>query len=347
MTQTLIARFAVRWILFLFAIAFLFAIPLAAWPAGDASPSEHTPPQEVDLVTYRAQLQAWHGELTQAVSQPSEISRLRATLPKSLVVRVGEVRLKVSNEWIDAGLAQMQSNPKSAANVARELERRLSDMEAATTVPGERGEASAAEAGAKLNKIFERREFRGMNGPSEWELLWRRIGKWIFTHLAELLRPLFVNREISSVIAWVLIGIALLLLARWAWIILAPIARNRDVDAKVAPFRYIQRRWLQDALAAAERDDYREAIHCGYWAGITRLEDAGALKRDRARTPRESLRQLDSQPEKQRMLRELTNRFELVWYGNRDASADDWSGARVQLEKMGCLEVSTAPTASS
>ena len=147
-------------------------------------------------------------------------------LPKSLVVRVGEVRVKVSNEWLDAGLAQMQSNPKNAANVARELERRLSDMEAATTVPGERGEASAAEVGAKLNKIFERREFRSMSGPSEWELLWRRIGKWIFTHLAELLRPLFVNREISSVIVWALIGIALLLLARWAWIILAPIARR-------------------------------------------------------------------------------------------------------------------------
>jgi hypothetical protein len=264
-TRALNARSAVRRILFPFAIAFLFAIPPAARSAGDTSPSEQTP-QEVDLVSYRAQLQAWHGELTRAASQPAEISRLRETLPKSLIVRVGEGRVKVSNEWLDAGLAQMQSNPKNAANVARELERRLSDLKAATAVPGERGEASAAEASAKLNTIFGRREFRGMSGRSELELLWRRIGKWILTHLAKLLGPLFVNREISSLIVWVLIGIALLLLARWAWIILAPTARNRDVEAKVAPFRDIQRRWLRDALAAAERGDYREAIHCGYCA---------------------------------------------------------------------------------
>ena len=60
------------------------------------------------------------------------------------------------------------------------------------------------------------------------------------------------------------------------------------MDAKVAPFRDIQRRWLQDALAAAERDDYREAIHCGYWAGVTRLEDAGSARNAIVPAPREN-----------------------------------------------------------
>ncbi|HEY1860025.1 MAG TPA: DUF4129 domain-containing protein, partial [Gemmataceae bacterium] len=107
------------------------------------------------------------------------------------------------------------------------------------------------------------------------------------------------------------------------------------------------REWASDALAAAERGDYREAVHCAYWAAVVRLETLGLLKRDRARTPRESLRNLDPHPTEQRLLREFTRHFELIWYGYRPASAQDWSEARAHLEKMGCLTPSTPATANS
>jgi hypothetical protein len=71
------------------------------------------------------------------------------------------------------------------------------------------------------------------------------------------------------------------------------------------------------------------------------------LKRDRARTPRESLHLLERNPVEQKLLREFTRHFELIWYGYRPASAQDWSDARAHLEKMGCLTASTAATANS
>jgi hypothetical protein len=107
------------------------------------------------------------------------------------------------------------------------------------------------------------------------------------------------------------------------------------------------RQWARDALAAADRGDYREAVHCAYWAAVVHLETLGVLKRDRARTPRESLRSLDPHPNEQDLLREFTRRFELIWYGYRPASANDWSEARSHLEKMGCLTPSTPATANS
>jgi len=106
------------------------------------------------------------------------------------------------------------------------------------------------------------------------------------------------------------------------------------------------REWARDALAAAERGDYREAVHCAYWAAIASLETRGVLKSDRARTPRESLRLLDPHPREQKLLREFTLLFELVWYGYRPASGKDWSNARSHLENMGCLTPSTVATAN-
>src|SRR5262249_34816705 len=105
--------------------------------------------------------------------------------------------------------------------------------------------------------------------------------------------------------------------------------------------------WANDALAAAERGDYREAVHCAYWAGVVHFEGLGLLKRDGSRTPREALRLLEPHPAEQKLLCECTRHFELIWYGYRPASAADWSNARIHLEKMGCLTPSTAAIANS
>ena len=83
-----------------------------------------------------------------------------------------------------------------------------------------------------------------------------------------------------------------------------------------------------------------------YWAAVARLEDLRLLARDRARTPRESLRLLERNPKEQGFLRAITGRFELIWYGYHPATAEDWSLAKEQLEKMGCPSL-TAPTGQS
>jgi hypothetical protein len=197
------------------------------------------------------------------------------------------------------------------------------------------------------NKIMQRSEFAGEQGPSEWERAWVKIGQWISEQILKAMRALHLGGSSGNVIAWIVVGLAFLALAYFVYRNLAGRSPLPQVPAEVSVDLADSRQWARDALAAAERGDYREAVHCAYWATIVRVETLGLLKRDRARTPRESLRLLDPHPSEQKLLREFTRHFELIWYGYRPASAQDWSDARTHLEKMGCLTPSTLATANS
>jgi hypothetical protein len=102
--------------------------------------------------------------------------------------------------------------------------------------------------------------------------------------------------------------------------------------------------WIRAARESAARGDYREAIHSAYWAGITRLQDAGALPLDRAKTPREYLRALSAPraPEQESTekykepLRKLTTNLELAWYANRKADSAEFSETLQHVEALGC-----------
>jgi hypothetical protein len=198
-----------------------------------------------------------------------------------------------------------------------------------------------------LNAIFQSREFGDLHGPTALQLLEARISRWLAAKLLSLLTRLHLGAKAGNVFGWSVIAIAFLALCWWLWKRLAVLAPALEPATGPSTAAVGSRRWLDDALAAAERGDYREAVHCAYWVVVARLEDSGRLSRDRARTPREALGLLASHPQDREMLGKLTRTFELVWYGYRPASAADWAGARTQLEKMGCLNRSTAATATS
>jgi hypothetical protein len=102
--------------------------------------------------------------------------------------------------------------------------------------------------------------------------------------------------------------------------------------------------WIRTARQAAARGDFREAVHSAYWAGIARLEETGALPRDRTKTPREYLRLLNAsrfeaaspQQNYKEPLTALTSRLERIWYANRAASSEDFSDSLRQLGALGC-----------
>ncbi len=50
--------------------------------------------------------------------------------------------------------------------------------------------------------------------------------------------------------------------------------------------------WMTDARDASANGDYRQAIRCAYWAGISRLQQDRSIRIDFADTPRERLRLL-------------------------------------------------------
>jgi hypothetical protein len=317
----------------------LFGFP-ASLPSAQ-EPSANTVP-ELTLEQYREELDRWAG----AIQQPSQIRQLQESLPPVWVVRVGEKRLEVPTEPIRSQLQQLHGgNSQGAARALRSL---LNGMkEEAAEMGRSEGRLSPAKVQATLAEILRRKEFRSARGPSDMEMLTARISRWLVENLAGLLSKLPLGARTGNIMVWSFIVLAFLALCymAWKWIIGWQPAEAAKPAAPSAPSD--ARQWVQEALAAAERGDYRAALHCAYWAVVARLEDLGRLSRDRARTPRESLRLLESQPGDHGVLHALTAIFERVWYGYRAASEADWAGAKELLEKIGCLGVSTAPTANS
>lgn len=323
---------------------FACALALLYFPASLRSAQEisaNTP--ELTIEQYRAELD----RCAAAIQQPAQIRQLQDSLPPVWVVRAGEKRLEVPTQPIHAQLQQMQLHSGSL-EADRELRLLLNGMkEEAQEMGRSQGSASPAKAQASLEEILRRKEFQGARGPSASEILMSRISRWLFEKLGRLFSMLRVSARTGNIIVWCVIVLAFLALCYmvWKWIlgwqpaqVAQPAAPSAVSDA---------RQWIQEALAAAERGDYRAALHCAYWGAIARLEDLGRLSRDRARTPRESLRLLETQPGDHRLLHALTGIFERVWYGYRAASESDWAGAKELLEKIGCLGASTAPTGNS
>lgn len=79
--------------------------------------------------------------------------------------------------------------------------------------------------------------------------------------------------------------------------------------------------WARMAEERAAAQDWREAVHCFYWAAISLMESRRAWRPNTTRTPREYVRLLKPGTEAYRVLRELTRSFERVWYGH-DAAGE-------------------------
>lgn len=327
------------------AFAFLVASPrVRAYSA----PQDVASPAVLSLHAYEAQLEDLSLELDRIRSQPAQISRLRSSLPSEWVVGVDGDEYRVPADWLASALADMQVHPKKADSVLHDLKFRLAAMrKAALELEKPATGISETAARADLNEILARREFAGATGPTAFQRLEERIIRWLFGWVDRLLQWLHISAKMGNRLAWTFIVIVFLLIVYWAYRAVSTRTQRIEMPSAEPSEAQDSRAWASDALAAAERGEYREAIRCAYWAAIVRLEDKKILSRDRSRTPRESLRLLHAHAHEQGLLRDLTTRFELVWYGYRNPSAADWSGARMQLEKIGCLAASTQPTANS
>ena len=307
-------------------------------PSGNSSPA--SAPSELDLATYQAELNRIH----EVSKTHADIPELRRSLPGEWKVRAGGQEYSVPTKEISDALRQMEVDPKKTAPLEERLNAMRLQAEALSRPsPG----ANTAQAEEKLKSILSRGEFQEAGGPSAWDLMKARIGRWIFEHLLRLFRLFHISRKTGDAIGWAVLFVAVVALFYVVYRFLTKSSRGVDFHAQVEPNASDARKWVQEALAAADRGDFREAVHCAYWASVAHLEDIKILPRDRARTPRESLRLLDRYPKEQGILQAITRRFELIWYGYRPVSSTEWAGTKEELEKMGCLQSSTAPTVPS
>lgn len=317
-------------------------------PAAQGGSQATANSSEISLPAFEARLDEIAHRLTEIKSNPSEISKLRKSLPRDWAVQTREGTVQVSAEWLADELLMLEENSAKPDPVVRRIRQRLASMRAqAAELEKVSTRADTTAARTRLDEIFKGREYSGLRGPSEWDRFIARINRWIGEQLLRLFSHLHFKSSIGNIVVWIVIGLAFCALAYGIWRYLSGLTRASELQLEGQFVPPETRQWVRDALAAAERGDYREAVHCAYWAAIARLEALNLLAKDRARTPRESLRLMSSHPNEEVLLRDLTSHFELIWYGYRPASAADWSGARTQLEKIGCLTPSMPATVTS
>jgi Domain of unknown function (DUF4129) len=311
-------------------------------PEPQPSPTSQTPSQTLDLSTYQSELSRIQelSESAIAAKDQQQLTSLRASLPSSWHVNTPTQQFTVSTAEISSELRAIAQNLPLSRSHATQLTNRLRTMQqeaAALQNAINHPNPNAAKADAKLKTILSRAQFQESTGPTAMEILKARVQRWLVELIINLFKKLHIGARTGNFLGWAIIVLALLVLSYYAYLALTKSSANPVFAAEVTPFPSDARHWLTEAQAAAERGDFREAIHCAYWASVARLEDLRLLTRDRARTPRESLRLLDPHPREQTLLRPITSSFELIWYGYRPASLTDWQGAKDHLEKIGCL----------
>ncbi len=318
------------------AIAALFFWPYSG--LAQSNPATTAPPS-LDLSDYVVELDRWRDAVVEAQQDPAEAAALRKQLPEYWWVSVDGDRVAVSTAWLRKELEAIEKGPGSRAT-REQIQQRLQTLrdEAVRLAGLPTATPSPAEARQKIDEILKRKEFRGVRGPTWWDVLRERIALW----LIDLIRRLFgitgVSAQTSRVLVWILIGASGLLLA--IWLVHRLMRREEPVKLAIGESRLAAKSWQErasEALAAAECGNFRDAIRLAYWAGVYRLEELGLWKTDRTRTHREYLKLLPPAHPERETFADITRRFELVWYAGRQSSAPDFEVVVKNLEKLGCV----------
>jgi len=309
----------------------------AAFPAGaNPHPGERDTPQ-LDLNGYSAELRRWSAAARRLPEHPQEAATLRKKLPAYWLVRVDGQHFVVSTRWFDSVLKSVEEEPHSASEQAGQMLARLQAMQTEAEALRSASSPSPATAREKLDAILQRPEFHSVRGPTWFEQFRQRVAEWLADLTEALLSRLRYYPNLTSGVFWAAVAALLLLFLGW---LVGPYWRRRfglTLGRRApAPLSKTWQAWMRDARAAAQCRSYREALRLAYWAALYRLAELGMWKLDRARTHREYLRLLSESHPQRDQLASLTARFEHVWYGGQEASANDFQSALTQLERLGC-----------
>lgn len=212
----------------------------------------------------------------------------------------------------------------------------------APEVPAPQARAEPARPSARvlrddLQQILSRPEYRARGRDWLWDLklrLLRALMQWWEQRLA----PLFGNLYAAQpVVYWSIFVLLLLLLLGILYHIYyslrsafgTNIRRRAKAGEPVFPSRLgAPEDLLREADAAAEGGQFALAFRWLYLALIRHLDRQALVRFDGSATNYDYLRQVRDHPELTRHLEPLTRAVEPVWYGYREATADDYRRCR-------------------
>lgn len=293
--------------------------------------------ESLSIGAYQQQLQGIVSQVESLESHPENAGTVVASIPDEVSVATSSGEIKVSYKVLKDSLAAVAAADESKRPaLLRQAQQYARSMNSAAEEYDKRA-ADRGPAKQKLEEILSRSEFK-TKGPSAKDALLARIYYWIARWLSKIMFKGQASFDLMRLIIYLAVGAAATLLLLWT------IRRLRRPQEDLpqreiipfAPSARSWRAWLADARAQAQQEDWRNAIHLAYWAGISYLEEHGAWKPNRARTPREYLRLIGKAASQYPVLAALTRKLETVWYGYGTAAEADFDEALGQLEKLGC-----------
>jgi hypothetical protein len=303
----------------------------------------------VDLATYIANLQRWSAAVAELPAHPQKVEELRRSVPFKLEVETPGERFAVSDAWLVMALANWEKQASQRSALQQQMLQRLQwQLQQAQALSQPAEAPSSAAARARLAAVLSRREFRFVQPPTWWDLVWARIRRWFYNWLDKWFGRFHLKRSVSNVLSWSLLGSAFLLLLLMLWRNLRRVPRGMTRLGLQSPVSaaWGWRQWADAARAAAAEQRFRDAVHCCYWAAVFRLEEMGVWRMDDARTPREYLRLLPRDSQHSATMAALTRILETVWYGYRPVTPAEAESALQELERLACSLPSIAATAS-
>ena len=325
-----------------------FAVAVMVFALGWAPMARAAGPKSVSVDEFRA-------DVTRLQGVVAECGASAAACNADSVgddVRVGDVAkggFEEHWEWLREGLKDAKTAKGGArAMMLREADAQLREMaqESSATAGTEKEfERERAVANAEL----ARPEFLGDVGQTWWDRLKARVFGWLQRLFAGVIEVGTAAPWLGTLLEWVFfVGAAVGLL----FLLLRNAARQRLRVAlggealQGSAWESEAEEWAQWAEEHAQAGEWREAVHCLYWAAIVLLEGRRAWRHNPTRTPREYVRLLKPGSAQQQGLRRLTQIFERVWYGLRDANEGEYAEARALYERLAESAAETAGAAN-
>lgn len=290
----------------------------------------------ISLSEYRRQLHDTVTRLDGLEGHPEGAGEALTTIPDQVIVNTGAGEITVSYRDLKNDLAAFsKQDTKNRADLLRQIRNYCKELEDGALAQGQTEDLQRTRS--DLKNILAQHEFHRVHGPDAMDVLLGKLNRWLARVLGKLFRSGVGRFDWFPILSYPLIGAALVLLAVWtARRLKLPEEEPVREIIPFAPSARSWRSWLAEARTLAQQQEWRNAIHIAYWAGISFLEENGAWKPNRARTPREYLRMVGPRKPQYPALAALTRKFEVVWYGHRNAGESDFQDALGQLEKLGC-----------
>jgi hypothetical protein len=280
---------------------------------------------------------------------PSNLDFVGESLPAKESIRFREQTIGVDNSWLESEINDYNKSSKAAdrsAAISRITERlkaiqeHVRELESAATQPGDKD----ADKG-RLAEILRRPEY--IPAPPESNALQQviaRVVRWL-----ENLIPRFNfrpgnTRWISTIAQIIVVAVCVGAIGFLIWRYGPRFVRGRRKKKKTREARIVLGEKLEpdqtaaDLMAQAEglarEGNLRAAIRKAYIALLCELGDRKIISLAQSKTNRDYLNAVRDKGSLYTSMRQLTNMFELHWYGFRPAGEADWDEFRNGYRKI-------------